>query len=73
MAAIALGGDEFDWHEMAFGSRRVYTWGGGDVMKFYTKKMRDDGGNYWLEWYVCKLVDDDGSGNDTESEEVSRV
>jgi hypothetical protein len=75
MAAIALGAgwDEFDWHEMAFGSRRVYTWGGGGAMKFYTKKMRNDAGYYWLEWYVCKLVDDDGSGNDTESEEVSRV
>jgi hypothetical protein len=72
MAAIAVGGgDEFDWHEMAFGGRRVYTWGG--AMKFFTEKMRDDGGYYWLEWYVCKLVDDDGSGDDTESEDVPRV
>ena len=74
MAAIALGGDEFDWHEMAFGNRRVYTWGGGGEMKFYTKKMRSEAGYYWLEWYVCKLVDeDDGSGADTESEDVPRL
>ena len=69
MAAIAVGGD--DWHEMSFGNRRVYTWGGG-AMKFYTKKMRNEAGYYWLEWYVCKLVDD-GSGDDTESEDVPRV
>ena len=73
MAAIAVGGDDFDWHAVAFRGRRVYTWrrrGDGAEMKFFTKNIRSGGGGYWLEWYVCKLVGDDGSGNETESEDV---